>query len=106
MSLSATAWRRLVEIVGPANVQHSPEERIAYSYDATPMLARLPSRFKAGARCDSPVSLVDVAATVLSAAARCRDCDSFMYMAQETPPTGRCTDPPGAISRNAVPNLC
>ena len=42
MSLSATAWRRLVEIVGPANVQHSPEERIAYSYDATPMLARLP----------------------------------------------------------------
>src|ERR1017187_787198 len=42
MSLSATAWRRLVEIVGPANGQHSHEERIAYSYDATPMLARLP----------------------------------------------------------------
>src|SRR5712672_2766990 len=42
MSLSAIALRRLAEIVGPANVQYSPEERIAYSYDATPMLARLP----------------------------------------------------------------
>jgi glycolate oxidase len=42
MSLSATALRRLAEIVGPANLQHSPEERIAYSYDATPMLAHLP----------------------------------------------------------------
>src|ERR1700722_14727207 len=42
MSLSAPALRRLPEIVGPANVQHSPEERIAYSYDATPMLAHQP----------------------------------------------------------------
>src|SRR5271170_5553608 len=42
MSLSANTLRRLVEIVGPINVQHSPEERIAYSYDATPMLARQP----------------------------------------------------------------
>src|SRR5258708_9868740 len=42
MSLSTIALRRLAEIVGHANVQHSPEERIAYSYDATPMLARLP----------------------------------------------------------------
>jgi len=42
MSLSAIALRRLEEIVGSANVQHSTEERIAYSYDATPMLARLP----------------------------------------------------------------
>ncbi|HXI83887.1 MAG TPA: FAD-linked oxidase C-terminal domain-containing protein [Verrucomicrobiae bacterium] len=42
MSLSADTLRRLTEIVGPANFQHSAEERIAYSYDATPMLARLP----------------------------------------------------------------
>jgi len=42
MSLSPASLRRLVEIVGPANIQQSPEERIAYSYDATPMLARLP----------------------------------------------------------------
>src|SRR5471032_2947660 len=42
MSLSTNTLRRLVEIVGSANVQHSPEERIAYSYDATPMLARQP----------------------------------------------------------------
>src|ERR1700681_916109 len=42
MSLSTTALRRLAEIVGPANTQRSPEERIAYSYDATPMLACLP----------------------------------------------------------------
>ncbi len=42
MSLSTTAMRRLAEIVGPANVQHSTEERIAYSYDATPMLAHQP----------------------------------------------------------------
>src|SRR5882724_11076600 len=42
MSLSANTLSRLMEIVGHANVQHSPEERIAFSYDATPMLARLP----------------------------------------------------------------
>src|SRR5882724_648653 len=42
MSLSAHTLRRLMEIAGSGNVQHSPEERIAYSYDATPMLARLP----------------------------------------------------------------
>ncbi len=42
MSLPANILRRLAEIVGPANLQQSPEERIAYSYDATPMLAKLP----------------------------------------------------------------
>jgi glycolate oxidase len=42
MSLSASAQRRLAEIVGPANLQHSSEERIAYSYDATAMLACQP----------------------------------------------------------------
>jgi glycolate oxidase len=42
MSLSASARRRLAEIVGPANLQQSPEERIAYSYDATAMLAYQP----------------------------------------------------------------
>lgn len=42
MSLSTNTLSCLVEIVGPANVQHSPEERIAYSYDATPMLAHQP----------------------------------------------------------------
>jgi glycolate dehydrogenase FAD-linked subunit len=42
MRFSTNILHRLVEIVGSANVQHSPEERIAYSYDATPMLARQP----------------------------------------------------------------
>ncbi|MGA2137640.1 MAG: FAD-linked oxidase C-terminal domain-containing protein [Verrucomicrobiia bacterium] len=42
MSLPANTLRRLAEIVGPANLQHSTEERLAYSYDATPMLARQP----------------------------------------------------------------
>jgi glycolate oxidase len=42
MSLSANVRRRLAEICGPANVQDSPEERIAYSYDATAMLAHQP----------------------------------------------------------------
>jgi len=42
MSLSVDTIRRLAEIVGSANVQHSPEERIAYSYDATAMLAHPP----------------------------------------------------------------
>jgi glycolate oxidase len=42
MSLPANALRRLAEIVGPDNLQHSTEERLAYSYDATPMLARQP----------------------------------------------------------------
>jgi glycolate oxidase len=42
MSLPASAQRRLAEIVGPANLQDSPEERIAYSYDATAMLACQP----------------------------------------------------------------
>ncbi len=42
MSLPANTLRKLAEIVGPANLQHSTEERLAYSYDATPMLARQP----------------------------------------------------------------
>src|SRR5258706_12571532 len=42
MRFPAAPRRPLKEIFGPATVQHSPEERIAYSYDATPMLARLP----------------------------------------------------------------
>ena len=42
MSLPASTLRRLAEIVGPANLQHSTEERLTYSYDATPMLTRQP----------------------------------------------------------------
>ena len=42
MSLSPGTMRRLAEIVGAGNLQHSAEERIAYSYDATAMLARKP----------------------------------------------------------------
>ena len=42
MSLSANARRRLAEICGLANVLQSTEERIAYSYDATAMLAHRP----------------------------------------------------------------
>jgi glycolate oxidase len=42
MSLPASTLHRLAEIVGPANLQRSPEERIAYSYDATAMLAHQP----------------------------------------------------------------
>jgi glycolate oxidase len=42
MSLPANTLRRLAEIVGPANLQYSPAERIAYSYDATAMLAHQP----------------------------------------------------------------
>src|SRR5438552_18726238 len=42
MSLPANTLRRLAEIVGAANLQQSPEERIAYSYDATAMLAHQP----------------------------------------------------------------
>jgi glycolate oxidase len=42
MSFSASARCRLAEIVGPANLQHSPEERIAYSYDATALLSYQP----------------------------------------------------------------
>lgn len=42
MSLPAPTLHRLAEIVGPANLQHSAEERIAYSYDATAMLAHPP----------------------------------------------------------------
>src|SRR5579859_930052 len=42
MSLSANARNRLAEICGPANLLQSPEERIAYSYDATAMLAHQP----------------------------------------------------------------
>jgi glycolate oxidase len=42
MSLPANTLRRLAEIVGPANLQQSPEERIAYSFDATAMLAHQP----------------------------------------------------------------
>jgi glycolate oxidase len=42
MSLPANTLRRLAEIVGPADLQHSTVERLAYSYDATPMLARQP----------------------------------------------------------------
>jgi len=42
-----------------------------------PMLARLPDRFPAGARCETPVSLVDVLPTVLGAAgADSSDCDT------------------------------
>jgi glycolate oxidase len=42
MSLPTNTLRRLAEIVGPANLQHSPEERLAYSFDATAMLAHQP----------------------------------------------------------------
>jgi len=43
MSLSPGTLRRLAEIVGGrVNLRHSPEERIAYSYDATAMLAQPP----------------------------------------------------------------
>ncbi len=42
MSLPANTLRSLAEIVGPANLQDSTEERLAYSYDATAMLARQP----------------------------------------------------------------
>ncbi len=43
MSLSPGTLRRLAEIVGgEVNLRHSPEERIAYSYDATAMLAQPP----------------------------------------------------------------
>src|SRR5450432_2377425 len=42
MSLSADIQQKLTAIVGPVNFQQSPEERIAYSYDATPMLGHLP----------------------------------------------------------------
>ncbi len=42
MSLPANTLRRLAEIVGPANLQQSPEERLAYSFDATAMLAHQP----------------------------------------------------------------
>jgi len=43
MSLSPGTLRRLAEIVGgEGNLRRSPEERIAYSYDATAMLARQP----------------------------------------------------------------
>ncbi len=43
MSLSPGTLRRLAEIVGgPVNLRQSPEERIAYSYDATAMLAQAP----------------------------------------------------------------
>src|ERR1017187_5046650 len=43
MSLSPGTLRRLADIVGgEKNLRHSPEERIAYSYDATAMLAYQP----------------------------------------------------------------
>jgi glycolate oxidase len=43
MSLSPATLRRLAEIVGgPVNLRQSPEERVAYSYDATAMLAHQP----------------------------------------------------------------
>jgi glycolate oxidase len=42
MSLPSHTVRRLAEIVGPGNIQQSPAERIAYSYDATAMLAHQP----------------------------------------------------------------
>ena len=42
MSLSPGTMRRLAEIVGAGNLQHSAAERIAYSYDATAMLTRQP----------------------------------------------------------------
>lgn len=43
MSLSPGTLRRLADIVGSeVNLRHSPEERIAYCYDATAMLAHQP----------------------------------------------------------------
>jgi glycolate oxidase len=42
VSLTAPTLRKLIELCGAANVLTSPEERIAYSYDATAMLARQP----------------------------------------------------------------
>jgi glycolate oxidase len=43
MSLSPGTLRRLADIAGgPVNLRHSPEERIAYSYDGTAMLAHQP----------------------------------------------------------------
>src|SRR5579871_6636023 len=42
MSLSPHTLHRLAEIVRPANLLRSSEERIAYSYDATAMLAHQP----------------------------------------------------------------
>ncbi|MGD1019006.1 MAG: FAD-linked oxidase C-terminal domain-containing protein [Verrucomicrobiia bacterium] len=43
MSLAPGTLRRLAEIVGgPVNLRQSPEERIAYSYDGTAMLAHQP----------------------------------------------------------------
>jgi glycolate oxidase len=39
MSLPAATLRQLAELVGAANVLTTPEERIAYGYDATAMLA-------------------------------------------------------------------
>ncbi|HTS16803.1 MAG TPA: FAD-linked oxidase C-terminal domain-containing protein [Verrucomicrobiae bacterium] len=42
MTLGADTMARLTKIVGAANLQCSPEERIAYSYDATAMLTRQP----------------------------------------------------------------
>jgi len=42
MNLSSNTLRQLAEIVGTVNIQQSPEERIAYSYDATAMLAHQP----------------------------------------------------------------
>jgi glycolate oxidase len=42
MSLAPQTIRMLNDIVGAKNLQSSPEERIAYSYDATAMMSRQP----------------------------------------------------------------
>ena len=42
MSLAPIRLRQLADIVGSSNLLTSPEERIAYSYDATAMIARQP----------------------------------------------------------------
>jgi glycolate oxidase len=42
VALPAPTLRQLSAIVGPANLLTAPEQRIAYSYDATAMLARQP----------------------------------------------------------------
>ena len=42
MSLALTSLRKLADIVGSSNLLTSPEERIAYGYDATAMLSDRP----------------------------------------------------------------
>ena len=42
MSLALTSLRKLADIVGSSNLLTSPEERLAYGYDATAMLSHRP----------------------------------------------------------------